>query len=140
MSSPEETPVPPTASSAAGVTGGPSTPDELLSMLNGMLGNSGLAGLAGGNPADAAKMFEGMDMGKLARMYQAFIWKLVRSPIVKQYLESEEMMEELRKKLKESYERVADDPKVCKSRHHIYIYTHTRTHTPLPSVLSHQSS
>lgn len=32
-----------------------------------------------------------MDMGKIARMYQAFIWRLVRSPIVKKYLESDEV-------------------------------------------------
>ena len=30
-------------------------------------------------------------MGKVAKMYQAFIWRLVRSPIVKKYLESDEV-------------------------------------------------
>lgn len=35
-------------------------------------------------------------MGKIARMYQAFIWRLVRSPIVKKYLESEEVSFALR--------------------------------------------
>ena len=160
------------ASAAAAAAAGPSTPDELLSMLNGMLGNSGLGesptppslppflpphlttippatslspplpplpplsipprpslppslppflppspplgGLAGaGSPEDAAKMFQGMDMGKVAKMYQAFIWKLVRSPIVARYLSSEEDMEMLRMKLKESFENVSQDPKVA---------------------------
>ncbi|GAB5035169.1 Hypothetical protein NocV09_02400450 [Nannochloropsis oceanica] len=102
------------AAPAASAAAGPSTPDELLSMLNGMLGNSGLGGLAGaGSPEDAAKMFQGMDMGKVAKMYQAFIWKLVRSPIVARYLSSEEDMEMLRLKLKESFENVSQDPKVA---------------------------
>ncbi len=102
------------ASASASASAGPSTPDELLSMLNGMLGNSGLGGLAGaGSAEDAAKMFQGMDMGKVARMYQAFIWKLVRSPIVAKYLESEEDMEQLRLKLKESFDNVSQDPKVA---------------------------
>ncbi|EWM21355.1 conserved unknown protein [Nannochloropsis gaditana] len=100
------------SSPAAGA--GPSTPDELLAMLNGMLGNSGLGGLAGASsPEDAAKVFQGMDMGKVAKMYQAFIWKLVRSPIVARYLSSEEDMEQLRLKLKESFENVSQDPKVA---------------------------
>jgi len=52
-------------------------------------------------------------MGKVAKMYQAFIWKLVRSPIVARYLSSEEDMEMLRMKLKESFENVSQDPKVA---------------------------
>lgn len=32
-----------------------------------------------------------MDMAKVAKMYQAFIWRLVRSPIVAKYLESDEV-------------------------------------------------
>jgi len=52
-------------------------------------------------------------MGKVAKMYQAFIWKLVRSPIVARYLSSEEDMEMLRLKLKESFENVSQDPKVA---------------------------
>jgi hypothetical protein len=86
--------------------------DEVMKMLNEVMGSGGLGDMFAGkdpskmSPEEIQEAMQNVDMSKMARLYQSFIWKMVRSPVVAQYLENDEAMEMLRQRLQQSLDQV----------------------------------
>ena len=104
------------AASAAGAAGGMGLMDDMLKALNKIVDPSALQGLFGGKdlskltPEEAEKMLQGVDMGKLMKMYHSFLWQFVRSPVTINFLENDANLDELRLKLKDSVDQINKEP------------------------------